>query len=82
MYLVTALVSLVSVSQAAVSGYETTFEGKDCTMYKAETDEVALNLKRTGRTYKTIVTTSKCLSAEVHITHNVDDFVGCGCGKN
>lgn len=66
--------NLISVTQAAVSGYVTRLEGLNCTICKHRTDEVALKLKRTGRSYRTMVTTRKDQLLEAQVTsdnHNM-----------
>lgn len=68
LYIPTASVNYISVSQAAMSSWVTTFESIYWTIQKVETDEMSPMLKSTGHTYETILTSTKCSSAEENVT--------------
>lgn len=68
LYIPTASFSSISVSQTAVSGYATRFEGVNCAIYKYGTYNVVLKVKHTGRAYQTMVTTKKVQLPEVQVS--------------
>lgn len=59
LYILTEIVNLMSVNQDAKRGYESMFESRDYIIYKYGTDNMALNLKSTGRYYKAMFTKKK-----------------------
>lgn len=56
-----------------MSDYRTRFDGMGCTMYKYKTDYVALMFKRTGKSYKTMVTTRKVQLPEEQVCFDEAD---------